>query len=182
MKVSAVIITLSAMISMALAAFMYWKRTDMEKIITKANFMDIKVGVTRDVLAEYQSEVEKLRKLHDETAKALEPLESAANAVQNDLNKKYPELEACGKDLRTVEEETVASEKELRTGQDQFEKEKAQWSEEIAELKAKLEQKSKVCDFVKKDSVEGMKLCGTPITEAPKKAAPNAEAKPKKPK
>lgn len=36
-----------------------------------------------------------------------------------------------------------------------MEKEKSEWAAEVASLKQQVEQRSKVCDFVKKDSEEG---------------------------
>ncbi|KAG5856466.1 hypothetical protein ANANG_G00008250 [Anguilla anguilla] len=174
MKVSAVIIVISVTISITLAVFMYLKRNEEEKIVKKATFMDIKVRVTHDVLGEYQSEAEKLQKSLDEGTKELEALNLALNTGQTEAKEKNAELQACQNDLKKIKDETVATEKDMKS--DKLVKEKASWSKEIADLEKQLEQKSKVCDFVKKDSAEGMKLCGNPIPEPAKQEAPKAEA------
>ncbi|XP_061085820.1 uncharacterized protein zgc:174935 [Conger conger] len=176
MKVSAVIIVISAIISMALSVLMYLKRNDEAIMVKKSSFMDIKVRVTRDVLGEYQTEAEKMQTDLDEGTKEVQAQNLILQNGKAENKPKSDELAACHEELKKMREETTAERTELKAATEEDGKERAGWEKEIADLKQQLEQKSKVCDFVKKDSAEGMKLCGTPLPEPPKQEAPKVEA------
>ncbi|KAI1885965.1 hypothetical protein AGOR_G00209180 [Albula goreensis] len=183
MKVAALVIATSILTSVSLAVFIYMKKADEVSINKKAAFMDIKVRVTRDVLGEYQSDAEKLQKNLEAGTKEVEALNTALKAAETEAKEKKTELENCLGNMKKMNEEIAANEKEKKNIQDQFQKLKATWTKEIDGLKKELGKRRKVCDFVKSDSVEGKKLCGDPLPAPPKpEAAKPAEAVPEAPK
>nr|XP_029506651.1 pollen-specific leucine-rich repeat extensin-like protein 1 [Oncorhynchus nerka] len=145
-----------------------------------------KLRVTRDVLESTNTRLIRAHNLLDKT-KAAGGYSGAQNPpLQAAEAKKKSELEACQGEKKHVADEVGAVEAENSNSKTEFEKQNAAWVAEMTSLKQQVVQRSKVCVFVKKDSVEGRKLCGDepPKQEAaPKPDAPKPEeSKPDAPK
>ncbi|KAJ8398513.1 hypothetical protein AAFF_G00427680 [Aldrovandia affinis] len=158
MKVSALVVFTSVVTSAILAVLLYTKRSDVEALAKKAAFMGIKVRVTMDVLGEYQGDVDKLQKSMDDHNNEVEALTAELKSKEPDAKKKNDELVTCQEYLKKVNEEIAGSTGEIKKVQDELDKEKTVWNKESADLKEEFGKRSKVCDYVKKDSVEGKKL------------------------
>lgn len=186
MKTQGVLVGVSLLTSVALLGLINVRRKEEVKEQKHVSFETIKLRVTRDVLGEYQHEVIRVHNLLDKTKAQVDTLGSELTPLQAAEAKKKSELEACQGEKKHVADEVGAVEAENSNSKTEFEKQKAAWVAEVTSLKQQVEQRSKVCVFVKKDSVEGRKLCGDepPKQEAaPKPDAPKPEeSKPDAPK
>uniref|UniRef100_A0A4W5LB73 Zgc:174935 n=1 Tax=Hucho hucho TaxID=62062 RepID=A0A4W5LB73_9TELE len=186
MKAQGVLVGVSLLTSVALLGLIHLRRKEEAKEQKHVSFETIKLRVTRDVLGEYQHEVIRAHNLLDKTKAQVDTLGSELSPLQAAEAKKKSELEACQGEKKHVADEVGAVEAENSNYKTEFEKQKAAWAAEVTSLKQQVEQRSKVCVFVKKDSVEGRKLCGDepPKQEAtPKPDAPKPEeSKPDAPK
>ncbi|XP_042175238.1 pollen-specific leucine-rich repeat extensin-like protein 1 isoform X2 [Oncorhynchus tshawytscha] len=180
MKTQGVLVGVSLLTSVALLGLINVRRKEEMKEQKHVSFETIKLRVTRDVLGEYQHEVIRAHNLLDKTKAQVDTLGSELPPLQAAEAKKKSELE------KHVADEVGAVEAENSNSKTEFEKQKAAWEAEMTSLKQQVVQRSKVCVFVKKDSVEGRKLCGDepPKQEAaPKPDAPKPEeSKPDAPK
>ncbi|XP_029592313.1 pollen-specific leucine-rich repeat extensin-like protein 1 isoform X1 [Salmo trutta] len=186
MKTQGVLVGVSLLTSVALLGLINVRRKEEVKEQKHVSFETIKLRVTRDVLGEYQHEVIRAHNLLDKTKAQVDTLGSELPPLQAAEAKKKSELEACQGEKKHVADEVGAVEAENSNSKTEFEKQKAAWVAEVTSLKQQVEQHSEVCVFVKKDSVEGRKLCGDepPKQEAaPKPDAPKPEeSKPDAPK
>ncbi|XP_064803521.1 uncharacterized protein LOC135521750 [Oncorhynchus masou masou] len=186
MKTQGVLVGVSLLTSVALLGLINVRQKEEMKEQKHVSFETIKLRVTRDVLGEYQHEVIRAHNLLDKTKAQVDTLGSELTPLQAAEAKKKSELEACQGEKKHVADEVGAVEAENSNSKTEFEKQKAAWEAEMTSLKQQVVQRSKVCVFVKKDSVEGRKLCGDepPKQEAtPKPDAPKPEeSKPDAPK
>ncbi|XP_055780953.1 uncharacterized protein LOC129857065 [Salvelinus fontinalis] len=191
MKTPGVLVGVSLLTSVALLGLINVRRKEEMKEQKHVSFETIKLRVTRDVLGEYQHEVIRAHNLLDKTKAQVDTLGSELTPLQAAEAKKKSELEACQGEKKHVADEVGAVEAENSNSKTEFEKQKAVWVAEMMSLKQQVEQRSKVCVFVKKDSVEGRKLCGdeppkqeaTPKPDAPKPEESKPDApKPEEPK
>ncbi|XP_041708113.2 pollen-specific leucine-rich repeat extensin-like protein 1 [Coregonus clupeaformis] len=191
MKTQGVLVAVSMLTSVALLGLINVRRKEEVKEQKHESFAMIKLRVTRDVLGEYHQEVISAHNLLDKTKAQVDTLGSELPPLQAAEAKKKSELEACQGEKKQAADEVGAVEAENSNSKTEFEKQKAAWEAEVTSLKQQVEQYSKVCAFVKKDSVEGRKLCGdeppkqeaAPKPDAPKPDAPKPDApKPDAPK
>ncbi|XP_030640337.1 uncharacterized protein zgc:174935 [Chanos chanos] len=177
MKYPMLLLALVILASLGLAAYIQSRRKLEMQLAKQASFQDIKYRVTRDVLGEYHDQVVRTNSLADKTKAQVEELNAQVAEVQEKADKKKEEMDACNGEKKRITDEMAASETEKTNAQKEFEKEKARWTEEMAKLKQEKEQRSKVCDYIKKDSSEGRTLCGDPPVQAEKPEEKKAESK-----
>ncbi|XP_045081934.1 pollen-specific leucine-rich repeat extensin-like protein 1 isoform X2 [Coregonus clupeaformis] len=190
MKTQGVLVAVSMLTSVALLGLINVRRKEEAKEQKHLSFETIKLRVTRDVLGEYHHEVIRAHNLLDKTKAQVDTLGSELPPLQAAEAKKKSELEACQGEKKHAADEVGAVEAENSNSKTEFEKQKAAWEAEVTSLKQQVEQHSKVCAFVKKDSVEGRKLCGdeppkqeaAPKPEEPKPDAPKPDAPKEAPK
>ncbi|XP_052348601.1 neurofilament heavy polypeptide-like [Oncorhynchus keta] len=109
----------------------------------------------------------------DSKKKNVEEMEAEVKKLTEEEGKKKTEVEACQAEKKQKEEVLAPIQKEQSDIEVTFKTEKEAWTGEITTLKQQLEQRSKVCGFVK-DSTDTAKLC------PPKEGAAKAEAAPVK--
>ncbi|KAK6326902.1 hypothetical protein J4Q44_G00025470 [Coregonus suidteri] len=158
MKTQGVLVAVSMLTSVALLGLINVRRKEEAKEQKHLSFETIKLRVTRDVLGEYHHEVIRAHNLLDKTKAQVDTLGSELPPLQAAEAKKKSELEACQGEKKHAADEVGAVEAENSNSKTEFEKQKAAWEAEVTSLKQQVEQHSKVCAFVKKDSVEGRKL------------------------
>ncbi|CDQ62008.1 unnamed protein product [Oncorhynchus mykiss] len=98
-------------------------------------------------------------------------MEAEVKKLTEEEGKKKTEVEACQAEKKQKEEVLAPIQKEQSDIEATFKTEKEAWTGEITTLKQQLEQRSKVCGFVK-DSTDTAKLC------PPKEGAAKAETAP----
>ncbi|XP_066539017.1 uncharacterized protein zgc:174935 [Hoplias malabaricus] len=158
--------------SLGLAGYIHNNRKEELKLAKHASFQNVKHRVTRDVLKEYLTHVVESSSLLDKTKKQIEELKVDVAGVEQVAKAKKAEEDACSGDLKRITDEGAAIDTDKTNTDGEFQKKKADLQEQIATLKKEAEQQSKVCNYIKKDSIDGQKLCGTENKGEMKKAEP----------
>ncbi|XP_059909753.1 neurofilament heavy polypeptide isoform X2 [Gadus macrocephalus] len=181
-----ILLFFSVLVSLGL----YWtvtrRKREEEQLLKRNKFQFIKLSVSAEVLGEYKVEISKKQPLMakiKEEVKALES-EAADHLAKQTANK--AEVEACENAKKQITDEAASLESELGSKKEEFTKQKANWEAEVASLNKQINEKSKLCDFIKTDSEVARKLCGVPDPkpdavkdpkpEEAKAEAPKAEA------
>ncbi|XP_062322000.1 anti-sigma-I factor RsgI8-like [Osmerus eperlanus] len=188
----------SGLVCAAMLVIIFLRRKEEDELQTKVQFQLVKLQMTGDILMENQHEIIRIHNLLDKSnaqMNVLDPEVSQVKATEEIWKKK---LETC-----TGEKKNMADEVEFIKSQQaevfaEFEKETSVWKVEVNSLQKQMTQHSKLCNFVRGDSDEARKLCGTvvpkenpkelevkeaPQPEAPQPDAPQPEApKPDAPK
>ncbi|XP_059909754.1 neurofilament heavy polypeptide isoform X3 [Gadus macrocephalus] len=178
-----ILLFFSVLVSLGL----YWtvtrRKREEEQLLKRNKFQFIKLSVSAEVLGEYKVEISKKQPLMakiKEEVKALES-EAADHLAKQTANK--AEVEACENAKKQITDEAASLESELGSKKEEFTKQKANWEAEVASLNKQINEKSKLCDFIKTDSEVARKLCGVPDpkpdaakAEAPKPEEAKAEA------
>lgn len=155
--------------SLGLAGYIHTKRKEELKLAKHASFQNVKNRVTKDVLKEYQNQAVETSNLLDSTKKQLEGLKAEMAAAQVAADTKKTEAGTCAGDLKRITDEIAAINSQKSSADGEFQKKKASLQEQIGNLKKASGERSKVCDHIKLDSVEGRRLCGIP--DPPKEVA-----------
>ncbi|MCJ8728599.1 hypothetical protein PDJAM_G00006420 [Pangasius djambal] len=136
-------------------------RRSMEFQLSKASYFEtVKRGVTSDVLKELKSNIAEASIRLDQTKKHVEELTKGVKEAQEAEDGKKAELNTCNNELKQIKDGIDAIEAETNKAETEFQQKKASMKEQINNLKTDAEKRSKVCDYIIKTSVEGMKLCG----------------------
>ncbi|XP_071759449.1 uncharacterized protein LOC139914911 [Centroberyx gerrardi] len=182
MKVN-VLLTLSVLVTVTLLGLVKLRQTEQEREEKRYRFQDIKLRVTRDVVGEYRAELAASQSRVEKTTAEVKTLEDEVVKLQATENQKRGETDACLAEKKRINDELALEESQRSDVKAESEKQKTSWEAEVASLKQQIAQRSKVCDFVNKDSATVSKLCGGEVKEAPKQEEPKAEApKPEEPK
>ncbi|XP_030226460.1 neurofilament heavy polypeptide isoform X4 [Gadus morhua] len=173
-----ILLFFSVLVSLGLFWTVTRRKGEEERLLKRNKFQFIKLSVSVDVLGEYKVEISKKQPLMakiKEEVKALES-EAADHLAKQTANK--AEVEACESAKKQITDEAASLESELGSKKEEFTKQKANWEAEVASLNKQINEKSKLCDFIKTDSEVARKLCGVPDPkpEEAKAEAPKAEA------
>ncbi|KAB5586833.1 hypothetical protein PHYPO_G00006040 [Pangasianodon hypophthalmus] len=176
MRYMAVLLGLMVAATVGLLGLIHSRRS-MELQLNKASYFEtVKHRVTNDVLKELKSSIVEANSRLDQTKKHVEELTKNVKAAQEVADGKKAELNTCNDELKQIKAGTDAIEAERNKSETEFQQKKATMMEQINNLKIEAEKRSKVCDYIIKTSVEGMKLCGiVPVLPAVEKPeAPKA--------
>ncbi|XP_036440801.1 uncharacterized protein zgc:174935 [Colossoma macropomum] len=160
MRSQALLLTVLVVCSLGLAGYIHHKKKEEVKLAKHASFQNVKHRVTSDVLREYMTHVVESNSLLDKTKKQITDLTAEVKEAQEAADAKRGVVETCTGDLKRVTDEIAAIDTEKNNADEEFKKKKASLQEQMDNLKKEVEQHSKVCDYIKKDSAEGRKLCG----------------------
>ncbi|KAI4877321.1 hypothetical protein NFI96_017305 [Prochilodus magdalenae] len=177
MKFQVFLVATLLVCSLGLAGYIHNKKDEEFKLAKHASFQNVKHRVTGDVLKEYMTHVVESSSLLDKTKKQIEDLKVEVTGAQEGADGKRAEAETCTGELKRMTDEVASIDTEKANADGEFQKKKGSLQEQIANLKKEIEQPSKVCDYIKKDSAEGKKLCGTGLSTEPAKV----EGKPVEP-
>ncbi|XP_034144985.1 pollen-specific leucine-rich repeat extensin-like protein 1 isoform X2 [Esox lucius] len=181
MKMQYVLVGLSVLASVVLLGLINVRKKEVVKEQKNTSFQSTKLRVTYDVQGEYRHELIRAQNLLDKTKALVNNLGSELSQIQAKEVQQKNDLEACLGQKKQATDNMGSVEEEISNAKNEFEKQKVTWAAQVTSLRQQAEQRSKVCDFVKKESVEGRNMCGD---EPPKKeAAPKPEVpKPEVPK
>ncbi|XP_070987265.1 brain acid soluble protein 1-like [Oncorhynchus clarkii lewisi] len=173
MRVVLVLGGLTILVSMGLALIVFGQSLTEAKLTMQNLHLDQMQRARVNQLKERQWLENLLKGQLDSKKKNVEEMEAEVKKLTEEEGKKKTEVEACQADKKQKEEVLAPIQKEQSDIEATFKTEKEAWTGEITTLKQQLEQRSKVCGFVK-DSTDTAKLC------PPKEGAAKAEAAPAK--
>ncbi|KAJ8004978.1 hypothetical protein DPEC_G00141880 [Dallia pectoralis] len=184
MKMQYVSAGLAVLASVALLGLIHVRKKEELKEQNHTSFESTKLRVTYDVLREYRHEVIRAQNLVEKTKALVDSLGSELSQTQAKQTQQKGELDGCQGKKKQTFDSIAALEGEITSAKDEFEKQKVVWAAQVASHKQQAEERSKVCDFVKKDSVDGRKMCGdappkqdaAAKADAPKPDAPQPDA------
>ncbi|KAM4630358.1 uncharacterized protein ACJ7VT_000051 [Polymixia lowei] len=158
MRIEWVVSGLSAMVSIGLAMVVFGQH----KMLTKLNVDSMELDIQVEKLDVVRKDRGFLRGLLDKQLEqrksTVDELEAEVAKLAPEEQKKKTENDACQTDKTKKNEELEAIQKEKTDTEAKLKTESEAWTQELATLKQQVEQRSKVCDFVKKDSA-AEKLC-----------------------
>ncbi|XP_035477250.2 neurofilament heavy polypeptide [Scophthalmus maximus] len=173
MKVQ-VLVPLSLVVSVALLGLMKFRQKDQDVEMKRNRFVNIKLRVSDDVLREYQrsrSETEEsLAKITAEQKTLL----VGASRRQVEVDEAKGKMDICRDTEKNAKNELESAQSEFNNFKAEADKDTSSWKTEVETLKQQLAEQSAICDFVKKDSQLGSKLCAGKV-ETPKEI-PKADA------
>ncbi|KAL0962572.1 hypothetical protein UPYG_G00341900 [Umbra pygmaea] len=174
MRVAVVLGVLTTLISMALALIVYGQHLTEAKLNLQNLQLDQSERARTGQLKERQWIVNLLEGQVESKKKNLEEMDVEVKKLTEEQGKMKAEIDTCLATKKTTEDELAPIQKEMSDIEASFNTEKETWNGEITNLKKQMEERSKVCDFVKKNSTDAyvMKLCPT------NEGAANAEAAP----
>ncbi|XP_052349513.1 neurofilament heavy polypeptide-like isoform X11 [Oncorhynchus keta] len=173
MRVLLVVAGLTILVSMGLALIVFGQPLTEAKLTLQNLHLDQMQQARVNQLKERQWVENLLKGQLDSKKKNVEEMEAEVKKLTEEEGKKKTEVEACQAEKKQKEEVLAPIQKEQSDIEVTFKTEKEAWTGEITTLKQQLEQRSKVCGFVK-DSTDTAKLC------PPKEGAAKAEAAPVK--
>ncbi|KAL0985389.1 hypothetical protein UPYG_G00156270 [Umbra pygmaea] len=176
MKTQGALVVMSVLASLALLGLIHVRHKEETKEEKNTSFQTIKLRVTQDVLGEYQHEVIRAHNLLDKTKAMVDILGQELLPLQDAAAQKKSQLNACQGETKKNTDTLAAIEAQISNSKTEIEKQKVSWESEVLSLKKQMEQRSRVCDFVKKDSEVSRTICGNKEEVAPKPEAPKAEA------
>lgn len=171
MRVVLVLGGLTILVSMGLALIVFGQSLTEAKLTLQNLHLDQMQRARVNQLKERQWLENLLKGQLDWKKKNVEEMEAEVKKLTEEEGKKKIEVEACQADKKQKEEVLAPIQKEQSDIEATFKTEKEAWTGEITTLKQQLEQRSKVCGFVK-DSTDTAKLC------PPKEGAAKAETAP----
>ncbi|KAL7887402.1 hypothetical protein AOLI_G00051230 [Acnodon oligacanthus] len=180
MRGHALLLTVLVVCSLGLAGYVHHKRKEEVRLAKHASFQNVKHRVSSDVLREYMTHVVESNSLLDKTKKQIADLTAEVKEAQEAADGKRGVAETCTGDLKQITDEIVGIDTEKNNAEEEFKKKKANLQEQISNLKKEMEQHSKVCDYIKKDSAEGRKLCGLEALPEQPVAKENKQEEPPK--
>ncbi|KAL2084116.1 hypothetical protein ACEWY4_019634 [Coilia grayii] len=159
--------------SVCLAIFIHKKKIEEAELAKGANFEDIKNTVTNDFLSEVTENLSRDQGNLEAMKKQIEELKTTLQTQQNTAAAAKRDADECQGDAKKTSDELA----NLEVEQNNLKSEKEAWTKDVASLKQQVTQRSKVCDYILKDSKEGKKLCGQEVPqEVPKQEEPKQEA------
>ncbi|GAA6110957.1 repetitive organellar protein [Tachysurus ichikawai] len=160
MKNFVVVLGLMVASTMGLLGISHSRRNLVQEMIKNNHLESVKIQVSTDLLKEVQGNIAEATGRVAETKKQTEELTAKLKTTQEAADGKKAELNTCNNDLSQIKAKIGELEAERSKTDTEFQQKKSDFSEQINKLKKELEIHSKVCEYIKKTSVEGMKLCG----------------------
>uniref|UniRef100_A0AAY5L5V4 Uncharacterized protein n=1 Tax=Esox lucius TaxID=8010 RepID=A0AAY5L5V4_ESOLU len=156
MKMQYVLVGLSVLASVVLLGLINVRKKEVVKEQKNTSFQSTKLRVTYDVQGEYRHELIRAQNLLDKTKALVNNLGSELSQIQAKEVQQKNDLEACLGQKKQATDNMGSVEEEISNAKNEFEKQKVTWAAQVTSLRQQAEQRSKVCDFVKKESVEGI--------------------------
>ncbi|KAA8591619.1 neurofilament medium polypeptide [Etheostoma spectabile] len=175
------LIPVALVVSVVLFGTIKIRQKEQDKEEKRNKFLDIKLRVTYDVLAEYQDDKTETEAKLEKTQSELKALTVDVNVAQAKVDKAKGEVDVCQGGQKLAKDGLGAVETESNNLKAEHDKEKTSWTTQLETQKQQLAAESAVCNFLKADAQIASNLCRR--TVAPKPVAPKAEApKPEAPK
>ncbi|XP_061677245.1 neurofilament heavy polypeptide [Syngnathoides biaculeatus] len=185
------LLPLTIALTVALVVVIKSRKQEHDKMDRRNTFERMKLRVTNDVLAEFQTEKISLENKIESGEKEGKALQTDVESWEKKVLQSKKEAEACQGAVKSQKDAVAALEIELSDLDGETSKEKNSWSDKLESLKKELQAPSTLCAFLKKGSDSASKLCSsepeklkveTPKTEKPKaKASQPDDEKPKAP-
>ncbi|KAJ8000321.1 hypothetical protein DPEC_G00203620 [Dallia pectoralis] len=178
MKVAVVLGVLTTLIIMALVIIVYGQQLTQGKIILQKMQLGQKIRARTDQLKEREWIENHVKAQLEWKKKSVVDIESEVK-LQNEQEKNHKTAsEACQAEKKIKTDVLVPIQKELSDLQAKLNTQKETWNGTINSFKKQMEQRSKICDFLKKDIKDPnvTKFC-PPTQEAKKAENPPTEAK-----
>ncbi|KAG7336039.1 hypothetical protein KOW79_000732 [Hemibagrus wyckioides] len=177
MKYLIVLLGLMVSLTLGILGVIHSRRT-LEIQLNKTNYFEnVKNKVTNDVLKESKNNIADANTRLELVQKSIQELTNKVKTAQEAADGAKTELNTCNNDLNQIKTQIGSLEADRKKSETEFQEKTASMTEQKNNLKTELEKRSKVCDYINKRSVEGMKLCGiVPVIqvetnpEAPKAA------------
>ncbi|KAM9806843.1 uncharacterized protein ACBT44_014000 [Syngnathus typhle] len=171
---------LTIALTVALVVVIKTRKQEHDKADKQNKFESMKVRVTNDVVAEYQTQKITMENRIDSARKEEKDLQTDVESYEQRVVKKNIEVETCQGAVVSLKDGVANLERELQNLRGETSKEKTSWLAKLESLKKELQMPSAVCPFLKKGVDSASKLCDS---ETEKVEAPKAEAaKPDAPK
>ncbi|XP_017280601.1 eukaryotic translation initiation factor 5B [Kryptolebias marmoratus] len=164
--------------SVILVGFIKIRKKEYDKEEKMNRFQDIKLRVTNDVLQEYQNEEIDRQKKLEKTQTDLKNVEEEVTMLQTKAEKTKGDADVCLGAQKTDADQVAASEANLNGIKAELEKEMAELTAEIDDLKKQLAGRSAVCNFLKEIPDPVKDMCG--IKDEPKAQEQEQKAEPPK--
>lgn len=149
MRVVLVLGGLTILVSMGLALIVFGQSLTEAKLTLQNLHLDQMQRARVNQLKERQWLENLLKGQLDWKKKNVEEMEAEVKKLTEEEGKKKTEVEACQAEKKQKEEVLAPIQKEQSDIEATFKTEKEAWTGEITTLKQQLEQRSKVCGFVK---------------------------------
>ncbi|KAK3551238.1 hypothetical protein QTP70_013830 [Hemibagrus guttatus] len=167
MKYLIVLLGLIVALTLGLLAIIHSRRTLEIQLNKTSYFENVKNKVTNDMLKESKNNIAEANIRLAQTQKRIEGLTKEVKTAQEASDGKKTELNTCNNDLNQIKTQIGSLETQRNKSETEFQEKMASMKEQINKLKTELDKRSKVCDYINKRSVEGMKLCGiVPVLQA----------------
>lgn len=149
MRVVLVLGGLTILVSMGLALIVFGQPLTEAKLTLQNLHLDQMQRARVNQLKERQWVENLLKGQLDSKKKNVEEMEADVKKLTEEEGKKKTEVEACQAEKKQKEEVLAPIQKEQSDIEATFKTEKEAWTGEVTTLKQQLEQRSKVCGFVK---------------------------------
>lgn len=161
--VSAVVCTTACMV--LFGQYALWTKLSVDEVEQRVKYQtfDATFNEKQFIKNTLQNQLEQQRLTVNE-------LEGEREKATIDEKQKSTDLDFCKGDKKTKDQELAVKLKEQEDTEVKLSKESGAWKAEIVSLKQVKEQPSKICPFIKKNSV-GEKLCAKSEAPAPKAGA-----------
>lgn len=157
----------AVMAMLGLVGFVLSRRNVVLQLNKTSYFESVKHKVSSDMLKEAKTNIAEANIRLERTKKQIADLTTALKTAQEAAVVKKAEMNKCNDEMNEIKTTIGALEAEKNKMEAEFQQKKASLKEQVDNLKIGAEKRSKVCDYIVKTSVDGMKLCGiVPVLQA----------------
>lgn len=167
MRYLAVGLGLVVMAILGLVGFIHSRNTVVLQLSKSSYFESVKHKVSSDMLKELKTNIAEANIRLEQIKKQVVDLATALKSAQGTADGKKAEMNKCNDEMNEIKTTIGALEAEKNKTDAEFQQKKASLKQQVDNLKIEAEKRSKVCDYILKASVDGMKLCGiVPVIQA----------------
>ncbi|XP_048882055.1 uncharacterized protein zgc:174935 [Brienomyrus brachyistius] len=160
MKSIIVLMSIAVVGVMASLAFIYIKHNEKVKLSETFSKLDTKHQTVIFEINEHMADIAVMQDEMETAIKQENSLRTELEKIGISNKRKKDQLETCRVEEKQRSDEMAALENQRKTAEEQFKKEKAAWTSNIAALEKQLTEKSTVCMFVNMTKQEAKELCG----------------------
>ncbi|XP_072572266.1 uncharacterized protein [Paramormyrops kingsleyae] len=160
MKPIVVLMSIAGIGIMASLVFIYVKHNEKVELFETSSILDTKHQAMRFEINEQMADIAVMQDDMEIAIKQISDLSKELEKIRVSNKLKKDQLEACHGEEKQRNDEIAALEGQRKNAEEQFQKEKAAWTSEIATLEKQLAAKSNVCKFVNATIPEAKALCG----------------------
>lgn len=154
MKLVGLLLGVFGSVSIAMVGLVHLRKHDLTDEEKANHFQEIKLRVTEEVLEEYQKEAIRVHRLLDKTKPTVFELEAELTTLRNLGMVKKAKLEECQGKKKSFTDQVAAAELDQQRMSSVIDEQQKDLTSQLQSLKDSLEQRSKLCDFIKKDSAK----------------------------